>query len=193
MAERPSPKLQARLMVGAIVCALLALVPAQTFIAPAARQLEAAERVQLPTKQKSLILLGADLPDYARFRKELVYDPYLWAPALPLSKRDDVALDAPWMDQKIAPLAPAPASPIILDDVAQTTRLHTNSLLGEGHSLPAASEATLVSKAALLVYAGSPAEISQGLTGQLTPEEAKRFQCYRAQDWFLVCEARANP
>ena len=186
-AREPSRKQQMGLLTAACVCSVLTLVSAQKFFRPVAHELKTAEAYPMPDHQQGIVLLGDGLGEYARFSKELAFDPYRWAPLLAADRHNDVVLDAPWMDQKIAPLAPAPASPLLLADVSATHSSKEFPPLVKGRSLPAFAEADLVRRSSYLVFAGAPAEIAQGLSTQLSPEEASSFSCVQAQVWSLIC------
>ncbi len=187
VSEAPTRKQQRRLLVSALLSTLLTLIPAQKFFRPVANDLKAAESVPLPDGRTGTILLGDKLVDYARYGRQLAFNPYQWGTLLPVVAHNDVVLDAPWMEQRIAPLAPAPGSPLLLDDVSVTYRSQSNPPLVRGRSLPATAEADLIQRSSFLVFAGAPGEIAQGLSTQLSLDEAARFSCTRAQAWYLVC------
>ena len=187
IASAPALRHRPRILAAALAGAVLTLIPAQLFFRPLANQVHAAELTALPTQRQALVLVDHGLEDYLRYRKQVAFNPYEWGSVLPLVRRDDVLLDAPWMDQKIAPLMAAPGSPILLQDVATIHGSKTDPPRAPGGSLPVRYEAEIVSKASLLVYAATPSQLSNGLLGQLTPAEAARFTCTQPQDWYLVC------
>ncbi len=187
LASAPALRERRLLVAGAIAAAALTLIPAQIFFRPLAAQVHAAELTALPPHRQALVLVDSQLQDYTRYNKQVAFDPYEWGSVLPVTRNDDILLDAPWMDQKIAPLMPAPGSPILLEDVAATHISQTDPPLFPGRSLPGRYESEIVARASLLVYAGTPQELSKGLMGQLSPDEAAHFRCTRPQDWYLVC------
>jgi hypothetical protein len=190
-AALPRGKLQSWLIAVSLVGTVLTLGSAQKFMRPVAAQLKTIETVMLPDHERGLVLLGDGLPDYMRFEKQLGFDPYQWGAILPVTRHDDIILDSPWMDQKIAPLAPAPGGPILLPDVAITRISRTNPPLVKGRSLPGAYEAKMVNQASFLLLAAAPDEIAQGISTQLSLAESAKYSCHQVQAWYLVCLSKS--
>ncbi len=186
-APAPEPARRPLLVAGALVSALCTLVAAQIYLRPIAATLHAAEYTPIPTGQHGLVLLGENLPEYMRYGKELAFNPFQWGGVLPMVQSNDVVLDSPWLDQKIAPLEARPGSPILLDDVAGTADSKDDPPAKKGHSLPGKHEAEMVDRSSFVVLVGAPKELTHGLSGQLFPREAAKFTCSQPQYWFLVC------
>ncbi len=171
----------------AAALAILTLIPAELFIRPVANDLKAAELASVPRQASGVLLVGYGLHDYVRFQKQLAFDPYYWGASLALIGRDDVILDAPWMNLNIIPVEAVRPGPLIvggLDD-AHTTK---NDSPHFGHSLPVDEEAQLAGASEFILFPGTPEELERGLRTQLEPAEAARFHCSRA-GWYLLCLA----
>ncbi len=176
----------------AVGLAALSLLTAEVYVRPVARAVAQIERQPLPPGRNGLILLGAGLDTHARFTTELAPDDFAWATALPFVQNDDVALDSPWLDQKIMPLAGVPGSPLLIDDIRLVHLSKTDPPAAEGRSLPARREKQIAAASDFVVYAGTSEELAQGLRGQFAPDEAARFTC-APHGWYLVCLAGKRP
>lgn len=186
-AEAPGPRARGLFVAAAIACCALTLLAAQLFLRPAALQVHAAEGLSLPAGQRGALLLGADLDDYERFHAQLAFNPLKWAAILPFVRQDSVALDTPWLDLKIVPIAAAPGSPELGSDISLTRSGRTGAALVPGHSLPGDREAQLVQASGFMILAATPPELAQGLHSQLSADEAAKYTCGAPQDWYLLC------
>ena len=171
----------------AVALAFLTLIPAELFLRPVANDLKAAELASVPEKARGVLLVGYGLHEYVRFQKQLSFDPYYWGASLAAVGRDDVLLDAPWMNLNIIPVEAVRPGPLIvggLDD-AHTVRSDSPHF---GHSLPVDEESQLVGASEFILFSGTPEEMERGLRVQLESAEAARFHCSRA-GWHLLCLA----
>ena len=189
-APAPQPRQQPWVLAAAALCSILTLIPAQLFIHPAGRQLHIAEQQPLPHGQYGALLLGAKQTEYARFADQLGFNPFQWSGILPFVHEDDVAIDSPWIDQKITPIQAVPSGPELVDDISYSRTMKPNvpnSPLVPGRSLPGHAEARIVHDASFMVFDGSPAELAQGLAGQLSPSEAAKYRCRPVRGPNLIC------
>ncbi len=138
-------------------------------------------------------LLFDDTQDeYVRFERQLAFDPYKWAGILPFVREGSVALDTPWIDQKITPVAAAPGGPELVDDISLTRGSARTHPLVAGRSLPWYAEARIVRESSFLMYSGTPTALKRGLLGQLSAEEAAKYTCAQPQSWYLLCISGAR-
>ncbi len=178
---------QVTAVAAAVFFCIATLIPAQIYIRPLAHDLRRAELEPLPTHARGALLLAGLMDEYVRHTKQLAFNPLEWAPVLAFVSQNDVALDSPWIDQKITPLMAAPGSPLLVDDIALTPTSTTNPPLVPGRCLPGAREAQIVRDSSFFVYSGSPANLAQGLSQQLSPSEAEEFQCAASHGSYRVC------
>lgn len=191
----PSPRTQRWLAPFAAACCVLTLLPAELLMRPIARQLLLAEHQVLPHGVPGAILMGDAQDDYVRFKKQLAFDPYKWGTILAFVHAGDVALDSPWIDQKITPIEAVPGGPELVSDIAYTRIRKMDSPDApavRGRSLPARREAQIVHDAAFVIFAGTPQELAEGLSGQLSPEEAAKYQCEQGTDWYILCTSKTR-
>ena len=191
LAPAPSAKHQRLLLSAALLSVILTLLPAQLRFRPVALQLRQAETTPVPRNVSGLLLLGEQVPEYARYGKQLTFDPYQWAGVLPLVAADDVLLDSPWLEQKIAPLAPVTGYHLLIVDIVGHHKAEQTPPDME-HALPRDREKEMAQSSSYVVYVGTPAELGYGLRSQL-PEEASTFTCDRRGTWYLVCVHSATP
>ena len=188
----PLPPVSRRpwLILAGVVCCAFTLAPAQKFIRPGALALQAAEKIQIPQGVPGALLIGVDPnTEQLRLRDQLAFNPYQWGGVLPFVREDVVALDTPWLDQKISPLEAVPASPELITDIADA-RVRTDSPDSpavHGRCLPAWGEARIVRDASFMVLMARPEELAQGLARQLTPDEQAKYSCERPQSRYMVC------
>lgn len=189
-AAAPAMRRQAVLIVAAAACCLVTLVPAQIFIYPIALELRKAEDQKLPSGVPGSVLMGDNQDKYVRFHDQLAFDPYKWGAVLAFVRANDVVLDSPWIDQRITPIEAVPGGPELVSDIAYTRILRPNSPNApavKGRCLPGRKEAEIVRNSSFMVFAGTPRELAQGLSGQLSPSEAAKYRCGAPQGWYLVC------
>jgi hypothetical protein len=194
-AAPPVFKWQRVFILASVLCCILTLIPAELFFHPVARDLHAAEQQKLPNGEPGSLLMGDDQDNYFRFKKQLGFDPYKWGGILAFVHANDVALDSPWIDQRITPIEATPGGPELVEDIAYTRIRKPGSLnapLIAGRSLPGRSEARIVQESSFMLFAGTPAELSQGLSGQLSPREAAKYHCTQPQYWYLICASGVN-
>ena len=184
-----SAKTQHRLRWAGLVFAAVALLAAQQYFRPVARQLRLVERQAMPTGRDGLLLNGPGLDNFVHHRYQVAFDPFAWGPALAFVRGNDVILDSPWIDQNIAPLQAVPGSPLMIDDIRMTHLSRTDPGFVPGASLPQSREHGLAQRASVLLYADTPAELAKGIGEQLPPADASRFQCARV-NWYITCMAR---
>jgi len=189
---QPNRAEQRLFLVGGAVCGILTLFPAQLFIRPAAKELRLAEQLPIPQGVPGSLLLGDNQDDYARFHDQIGFDPYKWGAILSFVREDDIALDSPWIDQKITPIEAVPGGPELVDDVALVRISKTNPPAVKGRSLPAHAEARIVHDSSFMVFGGSHAELAQGLANQLSPSEQAKFHCERSHVRYIVCTSAAK-
>ncbi len=170
----------------AILLAVLTLVPAELYLRPVAREVHAEEVQPLPSGQHAVILLGYGLQDYVRFHRQLAFNPYQWAPALALTRSNDVLLDSPWLAQNIAPLSAVPGSVLTVAEITDSPFNKIDPPRVYGRSLPASKERTTMSAAQFVLYTGTPKELALGLAAQLDRDQAARFGCSQ-HGWYLLC------
>lgn len=188
----PAPSTQRMLALAGVVACLFTLAPAQKFIRPAARTVFAAEQMPIPTGAPGSLLLGVDWKEELRFHDQLAFDPYKWAGVLPFVRENVVALDTPWLDQKISPLDVAPGGPELVADIADGRMGFPDSPAVRGRCLPAWGEARIVRDSSFLVLTAPASELEQGLAKQLTPAEQAKYSCKRVQGRYLVCTSRVR-
>jgi hypothetical protein len=166
---------------------LLALMPAEIFFRPVARQLVALESQPLPEHKNGLAIIDPTMLKAVRVQHQLGFNPYIWSGALPFLHANDVMLNSPFMDQKITPLMPAPGGNLLIDHMhspEQAERLINGNV--DLPSLPAEIRATLLASHPLVVYVGEPAALTQGLAPLIGENEAARYDCV-SHAWYLVC------
>ncbi len=189
----PQGKSRRLFVLAAVLCCAVTLVPAQIFIRPAGWELRQAELQPIPPGVPGLVLLGYHQQEWVRFHKQLAFDPFQWAIILPFVREDDVALDTPWIDQKILPIEAVPGGPELVSDVANTLALEPGDVdapLVPGRSLPGRAEAAMVRASSFILFSGTPAQVAQGLATQLSPSEAAKYRCAPARDWYLLCTSK---
>ncbi len=189
-APAPGKRQQRWLLAAAAVCSVLTLIPAQIFIRPAARAVRAGEAQPLPSGVPGSILFDDTQDDYVRFTKQLAFDPYKWAEILPFVHQNSVALDTPWIDQKITPIQATPGGPELVDDISLTRGSSTIPPLVPGRSMPGYAEARIVRDSSFVIYSGTPAKLGQGLSGQLSVGELSKYTCAPPRDWYMLCTSR---
>ncbi len=187
-----NPGLAKALIAAALVFASVTLITAQVYVRPVARSVHAIEEQPLPRGVRGLILLGPGLDSQVRFTTQFAPDPFAWATVLPFVSHDDVALDSPWLDQAILPLAASPGSPLLIEDIRLAHLSKTDPPSAPGRSLPGSKEKQIVRATDFIVVAGTPQDLSAGLSVQLDADQAARFHC-TAHDWYLVCLSHASP
>jgi hypothetical protein len=168
----------------AVALTLITLVPAEIFFRPVARQLLALEKQPLPQHLGALAILDPAMLKAVRVQHQLGFNPYLWSGALPLLQANDVMLNSPFMDQKITPLMSAAGGNLLIDQMPspeEAERLINGNI--NLQALPAATRSELLASTGLVVFVGTPADLSQGMT----PLTA-RYQC-TSYTWYLVCVA----
>ncbi len=170
----------------ALALAAVSLLTAEVYIRPVARDVSRVEQQELPEGRNGLLLLGPSLDEHTRRTTQLAPDDFTWAGVLPFVTHEDVALDSPWIDQSITPVAPVPGSPLLVDDIRLTALSKTDGPAAPGRSLPARKEKAIVAASSFIVYAGAPGDLASGLASQLDPQEAAQFHC-SAHGWYLVC------
>lgn len=177
----------ARIIVSAaLASAVVSLLTAEVYIRPVAREVSRVEQQALPEGRNGLLLLGPALDEQTRRKTELAPDDFTWAGVLPFLPHEDVALDSPWIDQTITPVAPVPGSPLLVDDIRLTAFSKINGPSAPGRSLPARKEKAIVAASDFIIYAGAPGDLASGLSSQLDRQEASEFRC-SAHGWYLVC------
>lgn len=189
-ANVPTPRSQRRWLAAGAVCCVLALLPAQLFIRPIARQLHTAELQPLPHGVPGALLFNLDQDGYVRFHDQLAFDPFKWGGILAFVHANDIALDSPWIDQKITPIEAVPGGPELVADISYSGILKPpapDAPAVPGRSFPAWGEARMVRDSAFMVFSAPPDALAQGLTRQLTPAEAAKYHCGAPQGWYLVC------
>ncbi len=191
-APLPTLSRQRLLAVAGVVACGFTLVAAQTFIRPAALAMHAAEAMPIPTGAPGSLLLGVDWNEELRFHDQLAFDPYKWAGVLPFVRENVVALDTPWLDQKISPLDTVPGGPELVADIADGRMGFPDSPAVHGRCLPAWGEARIVRESSFLVLTAPVSELQQGLARQLTPEEQAKYSCRRVLPRYLVCTSTAR-
>jgi hypothetical protein len=170
----------------AVLFALISLVTAEVYFRPIARDLHALEQESLPSARQGIVLLGPHLDDYARRARQVAFDPYAWAGALPFTRADDVILDSPWIDQKITPLQAVPGSPLLVDDIRMTEFSLTDPPFRPGASLPGSRQQQQFADSSVIIFAGDPAEIRAGIGSQLLPGQVDAIHCV-SHTWYMVC------
>ena len=183
------PRTEQILSVVALLIAAVTLICAEVYVRPLARDLAAIEREPLPNGQLGLVLISLHADDYARRTKQVAFDPYAWAAALPFVRADDVILDSPWIDQTITPLRAVPGGPELVDDIRFTQTSTVDPPFRPGASLPGSKQGPLVASSRVLIFTGDPSEIAEGIEAQLTEQQAAAFSC-SGRTWYLVCVAR---
>jgi hypothetical protein len=171
----------------ALVLTLSALLPAEIFFRPVARQLFALENQTLPEHAQGLALLDPAMLKAVRVQHQLGFNPYLWSGALPFLHADDVMLNSPFMDQRITPLMPAPGGDLLIDRMSSTEeaeRLINGNI--DLPSLPAGMRSTLLASTGLVVFVGTPADVEQGLEPLAGESLAAHYAC-TSHTWYLVC------
>ncbi len=189
--EPSDARFERALIPAGLALAAVSLLTAEVYIRPVARTVSAIEHQALPRGKTGLLLLGPGLDNQARYQTQLAPDPFAWATVLPFVVHDDVALDSPWLDQKIMPVEGKPGSPLLIDDIRLVHLSKTDPPAAPSRSLPARKEARIVGATDFVVFAGTPEELAAGLAGQFDPEEAAKFHC-SAHGWYLVCLAGAG-
>jgi hypothetical protein len=120
-----------------------------------------------------------------RVQHQLGFNPYLWSGALPLLQANDVMLNSPFMDQKITPLMPAAGGNLLIDQMPspeEAERLINGNI--NLQALPTATRSELLASTGVVVFVGTPADVSQGMAPL-----AAGYQC-TSYDWYLVCLRR---
>lgn len=187
-----TPFKQRLLALAGVVACIFTLAPAQKFLRPAALAVHAAEQIPVPTGAPGALLLGVDWSEELRFHDQLAFDPYKWGGVLPFVREDLVALDTPWLDQKISPLEAIPDGPELTADISRRSRDPIDAPAVRGRSLPALDEARIVRESSFVVLTAPASELRQGLAEQLTPAEQAKYSCRQVQPRYLVCTSIAR-
>jgi hypothetical protein len=173
----------------AVVLTLTALLPAETFFRPVARQLFALENQSLPEHAQGLAILDPAMLKAVRLQHQLGFNPYLWSGALPFLHADDVMLNSPFMDQKITPLMPAPGGDLMIDRMSSADE--GERLINGNIDLPGlapAMRSTLLASTGVVVFVAVPANVEQGLEPLAGKNLAAHYAC-TSHGWYLVCLA----
>ena len=194
-AAAPAPATERRALFAAasVYCCLATLAAAQVFIRPVSLEQRRAELQPLPHGVPGSLLLGNYEDNWARFNRQLAFDPFKWGGVLAFVHANDVVLDSPWIDQKITPIEAVPGGPELVSDIATTQTLKPGARdypLVYGRSLPGRAEAAIVRDSSFVLFAATPTLLAQGLSTQLSPSEAAKYHCGPIKEWYMVCTSK---
>jgi hypothetical protein len=170
-----------------IFLAVLSLVTAEVYVRPVARAVYAVEQQPLPEHGRAILLVGKGLDTWSRFGTQLAPDFFEWGQILPLVRRQDVALDTPWLEQNILPLQAVPGGSLFVGDIRHSPFL--NPAMTAPGAVPDAEVEKVVSAADFILYAGAPADLATGVSPRLPEGDAARFAC-TSHGWYLLCPRR---
>ncbi len=174
------------MLLGAVLT-FATLLPANQKFRPIAQDLHTLEAQVLPEHTSALVLNGPLLTPTLRARNDLAFDPYLWANILPLVRQDDLVLNAPWLDLSISPLRASHGSPMLVDAtslIAVPTKDPPPRFIT---LVPPPRGEQLIHDSQIIVFAGTPDELSHGLTDVLGREDAAEFSCKQPAALSLEC------
>jgi hypothetical protein len=170
----PLPGTTRLLPVAAFAMWLIALLPAQAFIAPAARQVAAVERLPLPARAHVLMLAS---PIGGPQSPGLETSPLIWAPMLAVVQHDDVMVNSPWLDLGIYPITTG-TDPRMLMHIVPTVQDQHDLVKHDGdlRFLPTAVQDKALDAVDVVVVSGKSAP-GEGPIPTLTPAQAAAFHC----------------
>ena len=185
----PLPSFRQRVMIGyaGLGCCACTLMAAQTYIRPAAHQLQMMEFEPLPVGTYGTILQGYLQGQYVRYNDQLVFNPFKWAPALAFVHQNDIVLNSPFISQKIAPLEAKPQSPLLNTEKDTIESSNIDLSVVPGPALPRWQEDQVVRNSSFIVYVATPQELTRELSERLVPEDAARYECGPSHSWYIVC------
>jgi len=142
----------------AVLFTAIALLPAELYARPAARQLAVIAHLTLPAHEHGLILFLRDSlqnslqdshQDEGQFNpamtRKLAANPYLWSSMVPLLHAHDVLINSPWLDATYLALAPG-SDPKLLYNIVATESEREDIDQHDGdltHILPSERQRTL--------------------------------------------------
>ncbi len=170
-----------------LVFTVLTLVPAERKLRPIARSVHQVEASDVPAPSSGLLLTGPTLTSSVRMNEDLAFDPYLWANALPLVRRGNLVLDAPWLQLSVSPLRAAPGAPELTDVSALTDQAQADPPAALAALFPGGYGEGAIRHSRWVLYAGTAQELAAGLAPYLGAQDAAAFTCNRVATWSLAC------